>query len=228
MAPPPGHLDTDIEHQAGITNAHPLATDFMQVDGAGKLATDGLMAQWNQIGSILDSTPAVQTFNRMPAAMQLIQENQMQTVHNYHVTIGADQRMAQMMEALAAQYHTELVESRNEEQHQYQLAIENGHYAHRYAMATAALGQKAIEELQERDYRHDELQMAHAQQVSSSQFGEQTAKAIHDEARTCVAENARHLEHAEGQMVQCKYELEVAGEYIHSESQIANQFAALR
>ena len=90
--------------------------------------------------------------------------------------------MEQRMAAMAAQYHSELISSRQEEQRQHQLAMEQGIYAQRYAQATVAIGERAVSELQARDYLFDELMIHNASVQRNTLFWETTAKAIHDEA----------------------------------------------
>ena len=54
-----------------------------------------------------------------------------------------------------------------------------------------------------------------------AQLGEQTAIHVPGEARMHVTGNAKYRENAENQIARCKYELEVASDYLNSEAQVA-------
>jgi len=102
----------------------------MNVDGEGNPPTNQVIgAWWAQIGNFIGPTPATHAANNMPISIQMMQLNHKQPIHNYAITMAADRCMEQMTAGLAAQYHAELAQTRDEEQEQYRMALGSGHYA---------------------------------------------------------------------------------------------------
>ena len=99
----------------------------------------------------------------MPQALQMIQDNRVTLVQQYHTAVSVDNSMATLVADLTRRYTQELQCTRQEEQRLYRDAIHNGRYAQAYAEATVMLGQRATQELEDRDYRCYELEAVGAQ-----------------------------------------------------------------
>ena len=140
---------TDAPNQTGATDFIGMDVDPQGSHGPLSLQNNDMTAMWSQINSIIGEAPNTILPNSMPTAIQVVAQNRLQTVHNYNLTVNTGNAMEQRMAAMAAQYHSELITSRHEEQRQHQLAMEQGIYAQRYAQATVAIGERAVSELQD-------------------------------------------------------------------------------
>ena len=82
------------------------------------------------------------------------------------------------------------------------------------------LGQRAAQELEDRDYRCYELEAVGTQYENLAQRWESTAKETYLQARRHMTDNARYLGKTEQQMMQFKAELEAANHSLENESQV--------
>ena len=118
----------------------------------------------------------------MQRATELANYERVNLMNQYVASQRATQHIDSMRDALRGQYVTEVQAANEKARKCHEEAVTNGRYAQTYANATFQIGQQALAELQERDYRLLEQQAMSSAYEQLAQTWEQNAAVVYNEA----------------------------------------------
>ena len=187
--PPPGSVPLLDSPAGGAVSCFPAAAASWQ----SITMTLQRAAGWVPQASVGDAMA-------MQRATELANYERVNLMNQYVASQRATQHIDSMRDALRGQYVTEVQAANEKARKCHEEAVTNGRYAQTYANATFQIGQQALAELQERDYRLLEQQAMSSAYEQLAQTWEQNAAVVYNEASTKINEDLKCLGHTEAQM----------------------------